>query len=604
MFKSAGIALRIAVGVTLIGGADQVRAGAPAGCDGLHQSAKLTAPGANNGQFLGWSVSISDVRVVAGAPLHDVVGMNSGSVRVFVRSTAASGWSRETMLSPDDAQAGDSFGRMVSLDGDVLAVLSPQDQNAGSGAVYLFERSTEGWAQTQRIANPGTGVWLSRGLHVQDGLLLFGGVRSAGGGLTVDRTFVFEYSGGTWVPQADLAPLDEVAGEATDFGGAIDRDGDTLIIAADHDDDGGAYAGAAYIFVRTGSTWTQQAKLTASDRGPHDFFGSDVAISGETAVVGAYQADGGCIGNPSCLSSGAVYVYVRSGSVWTEQAVLRAADAEAEDFFGASVDIDGDTIIVGARHDDDACPTNPGCNSGSAYVFHRVGTAWHQYAKLTASDATVDEKFGFAVALQGSTAISGATYDAAPQTYSGSVFTFELPVDCNANGALDKCESNDCNLNGLPDDCDIAAFVSADCDADGQPDECQSGACCSGGACAESSSATCVAYTCHARALYPAGWLGCLGDVDGNNVVNPADRGSISANIGESDHDLICLFDLDGNGTINPADRGVISANIGLCTPLPDYMDGCGMNGGSPDTRFGSSLFFGLGTDCGSTSCP
>jgi hypothetical protein len=106
-------------------------------------------------------------------------------------------------------------------------------------------------------------------------------------------------------------------------------------------------------------------------------------------------------------------------------------------------------------------------------------------------------------------------------------------------------------------------------------------------------------------AIHGVGFIGCFADADGNNVVNAADRGAISANIGQTDNDLICLYDLDGNGVVNAADRGVVSANIGLCVALPDYQDGSGLNGGSPDTRFpGGGVFQGFGTTCAETTCP
>ena len=94
-------------------------------------------------------------------------------------------------------------------------------------------------------------------------------------------------------------------------------------------------------------------------------------------------------------------------------------------------------------------------------------------------------------------------------------------------------------------------------------------------------------FTCNVADWLPSTFAGCYGDADGNGVVNPGDRGFIAANIGQTSNELICLYDLDGNGIINPSDRASVSANIGLCTPLPDYQNGSGLNGGVPDTRFG-----------------
>jgi hypothetical protein len=160
-------------------------------------------------------------------------------------------------------------------------------------------------------------------------------------------------------------------------------------------------------------------------------------------------------------------------------------------------------------------------------------------------------------------------------------------LDCNDNGLLDGCElaGNDLNGNNVPDDCD-------------------QGACCTAGSCVEMPLSECGPFVCDVAEHMPATFAGCFGDGDGNGVVNAADRGFISANVGETGHDLVCKFDMDGNGVINAADRGFVSANIGLCSPLPDWQNGSGLNHGVPDTRFGTAQFMGVGTTCASVVCP
>ena len=116
-------------------------------------------------------------------------------------------------------------------------------------------------------------------------------------------------------------------------------------------------SGSAYVFVRSGTSWSQQAKLTAANAAARDQFGRDVAISGDTAIIGARFIDAGNF-------SGSAYVFVRSGTSWSQQAKLTASDAAAGDLFGRSVAVSGDTAVIGARLDDDA-----GDASGSAYVF-------------------------------------------------------------------------------------------------------------------------------------------------------------------------------------------------------------------------------------------
>lgn len=130
------------------------------------------------------------------------------------------------------------------------------------------------------------------------------------------------------------------------------------------------------------------------------------------------------------------------------------------------------------------------------------------------------------------------------------------------------------------------------------------GACCRAEGCTDGPAAACGPMACDAAAHLPTTFAGCLGDADGNGVVNAGDRGVVTANIGQSDEILICLYDLDGNGIVNAGDRGVVTANIGLCTPLPDYQNGSGLNNGVPDTRFAPPTFMGGATTCAGVSCP
>ena len=225
--------------------------------------------------------------------------------------------------------------------------------------------------------------------------------------------YVFVGSGSTWIQQAKLTASD--ASSPANFGISVAIDGDTAVIGAWDAHGGGLFDGAAYVFVRTGTTWTEQAILTASDGTTGDKFGSSVAISGETVLVGAYWSD-----DPP-TQSGSAYVFVRSGTTWSQEAELGASDNAANDRFGFAVALDGDTAVIGAVFDDDA-----GDNSGSAYVFTRSGTAWTEDAKLTASDAAAGDAFGYRIDVNGATAIIGAIADDDDGSSSGSAYVFVL----------------------------------------------------------------------------------------------------------------------------------------------------------------------------------
>ncbi len=199
------------------------------------------------------------------------------------------------------------------------------------------------------------------------------------------------------------------------FGSAVAISGDTMVIGAPGEASGAnvvngnqelnthEYSGAAYVFVRDGSTWTQQAYLKPSNTGAHDDFGSAVDISGDTIIVGALGEDSNATGvdgdatDNSALFAGAAYVFVRSGTTWTQQAYLKRVGPELSSFFGASVSIDGDRAVVGA----------PG-NSSRAYVFVRNGSTWSHEFTLTYPSLTFNFDFGRSVSISGDTIIVGA----------------------------------------------------------------------------------------------------------------------------------------------------------------------------------------------------
>lgn len=235
-------------------------------------------------------------------------------------------------------------------------------------------------------------------------------------------------------PIAQQAYVKASNAEANDqFGASVAISGDTMVVGApkensnaagvngDQNNNRSSYSGAAYVFVRTGGGWTQQAYLKASTPGIDDRFGSVVAISGDTIVVGAPQengSSGGINGDQSknqLSDAGAVYVFVRNGGVWTQQAYIKASVPGEQDFFGSSVGISGDSIVVGAPLEDSAATgvngnqnNNTSTESGAAYVFTRSDVTWRQEAYLKAGNTGKDDFFGSAVAIAGETVVVGA----------------------------------------------------------------------------------------------------------------------------------------------------------------------------------------------------
>jgi hypothetical protein len=238
----------------------------------------------------------------------------------------------------------------------------------------------------------------------------------------IGSAYVFVRSGGSWSQQAKLLASDGALGD--NFGAAVAVDGDIAVVGARRDDDQGDSSGSAYVFVRSGGVWSQQAKLLASDGAAIDQFGSAVAVSGTTAVVGAHRDD------DNGSDSGSAYVFVRSGVIWSQQTKLLADDGAMDDVFGISVAVDGDIAIAGAPNHDDN-----GSQSGSAYMFVRSSGIWSQQAKLLASDGALEDRFGSAVAVDGDIAVVGALADDDQGSRSGSAYLFDL---ASATGTVNE----------------------------------------------------------------------------------------------------------------------------------------------------------------------
>ncbi len=295
---------------------------------------QLSASDGATGDEFGGSVAISGNTIVVGAVLAD---SNLGAAYVFTEPS--SGWGDMTQvaeLTASDGVAGDGFGDAVSISGNTIVVGADNASvgaNGSQGAAYVFTEPAAGWANMTQTAK----------LVAPNG-------------------------------QADA-----------DFGEAVSIGGNTIIVGADNPDHLNA-EGAAYVYTEPSTGWanmTQAAELTASDGTASDFFGSSVSISGNTVVVGAWDANVG-----ANTGQGTAYVFTEPTGGWanrTQTAKLTASDGAAYDYFGISVSISGNMVVVGAFGG------TVGTNSeqGAAYVFTEPAAGWvnmTETAKLTASD--------------------------------------------------------------------------------------------------------------------------------------------------------------------------------------------------------------------------
>lgn len=322
----------------------------------------------------------------------------------------------QAKLTASTAAGNDRFGTSVGVNATTAVVGAPFSSQLGqfAGTAYVYTFDGVGWSEQAKLTATDTAIGDRNGwsVDVEGDTIVTGSYANDAGGLDSGAAYIFSRSGATWSQQAKFVPADAAAGDGIGYSVAID--GDTAVVASVSDDDAGSNSGSAYVFVRSGGVWSQQAKLVAGDADVGDNFGTWIDVDGDTVIVGAAGDNDGAI-----VNTGSAYVFTRSATTWSQQAKLVAADAAAGDQFGYGVTIDGDIVAVGAPFDDDA-----GADSGAAYVFTRSGGTWSQEAKLTAADAASPDRFGSSVATNGSVVVIGAPRDGVSGSQSGSAYVF------------------------------------------------------------------------------------------------------------------------------------------------------------------------------------
>ncbi len=427
----------------------------PLTVDPIIQQAYLKGSNTSHGDAFGYSVAISGDTIVVGAWAQDgsATGVNgdqegedaiaSGAAYVIVREGGL--WSQQAYLKASNTDTLDRFGNAVAISGDTIVVgAAREDSNATgvngnqgdnntmeSGAAYVFVRNGEAWSQQAylKASNTAAGDLFGWSVAVSNDTVVIGAVSESSNATGVNgnqndnstmesgAAYVFVRNGGLWSQQAYLKASNPDVSDF--FGGAVAISGDSIIVGSSSEDSNAVgingnqsdnsaeNAGAAYVFVRDGVVWSQQAYLKASNTEAGDRLGVSAAMSGETVVLGAHREDGGggaAKGNQddnSVMDSGAAYVFIRDSGVWSQQGYLKASNPDASDQFGLSVSITDDTVVAGAWPESSNATgvngdqsDNSAENAGAAYTFGRNGGVWSQQDYLKASNTDAGDIFG------------------------------------------------------------------------------------------------------------------------------------------------------------------------------------------------------------------
>ena len=317
------------------------------------------------------------------------------------------------------------FGMTVDIDGNTAAVGASgfRFSDFPLPVVCVYTREAANWTKEQCLSeedeapnsDDGYGV-----IAVSGNTLVVGAAFDVTNGVIGGAVYVYVRDGHTWSLQQKLFASDRA--NFLQFGVAVDVVGDTIVVGAHGDNDEGFQTGAAYVFRRNGTTWTEEQKLKASDAAPDSAFGSSVALSEQTIAIGAPGESSGA------LSSGAVYVFVNDGTSWQQQGKIKANSTMNNQQLGSTVSVSGDTIVAAAPGEligEPADDFNNVLSKGAVYIFDRTGTSWDHQKRFFERDRNRTGGFAVRAAIDGDTIIVGdPTYDAGAR-FTGAVYVFE-----------------------------------------------------------------------------------------------------------------------------------------------------------------------------------
>ncbi len=372
------------------------------------QLTQLFDPASEAGDQFGYTVALSGRTAVVGQNRDSTMAAGDSAAHVLVQD--AGSWVYEAKLSLNGVNVpgptgATGTGRAIAIDGNTAVVGKPWGRpvgdSAGPGQVQVFVRTGATWQLQATLHGFGAvdADCFGQAVAISGNTLAIGALRSGSDPFSLQGwIYVYVRSGSTWTLQQLLTDGNL---DALRLGSAVALEGDTLVAGSPFAQGlFGPSQGSASVYVRSGTTWSLQAKFFSADTHVGEAFGVSVALSGDTLLVGAPAKS-----DLNTSSHGAAYVFVRDGTTWSQQARLNPTDPQHLGLSGQSCDLQGDTAVIGAPGKHEQFPTV--FNAGAAYLFTRCGSAWTP-KKITATPNIADSRFGTSVALEGDTLLVGA----------------------------------------------------------------------------------------------------------------------------------------------------------------------------------------------------
>jgi hypothetical protein len=354
---------------------------------------KLTSNDGESGDDFGIAVDISEAFAVAGARWDDDFGESSGAVYIYKKN--GTDWFFQQKITPDDGAAGAYFGSSVAVENHTIVVGAPRDNatDTGSGSAYVFQYDStmQNWSQIKKLTPQSDTTFYSEfgsSVAIADSHIAVGAIGEHNNAGTV---YLYNRDNTQWLLHSHVNAQDRAADAS--FGFSLAMASGRLLIGAPFGSDGGA----VYYYELEDSSWVQQVKLTATSASQNPAFGYAVSLLDTYALIGASGDQN------DLFTSGAAYMFHQEGAAWRQLAKLIDGSGFDGEEFGFSVALSENFAIIGARQDDDN-----GGSSGSVFVFSRTDDEWHEQTKLLPSDGSAGEFFGHSLAMENEEIIVGA----------------------------------------------------------------------------------------------------------------------------------------------------------------------------------------------------